>query len=41
MCMRYRWSCRSEVPFTEEEIKRFIQKLKTKLWLKYKNVATV
>jgi len=29
--MRYWWICHSEVPFTEEEIKRFYQKLKTRV----------
>jgi hypothetical protein len=32
--MRYWWICHSDVPFTEDEIKRFIQKLKTRLWRK-------
>lgn len=31
MCMSYWWVCNSQVPFTEEEIKRFIQKLKIKV----------
>ena len=29
--MCYWWICHSDVPFTEEEIKRFIQKLKTRV----------
>jgi len=31
MCMSYWWVCNSQVPFTEEEIKRFIQKMKIKV----------
>jgi hypothetical protein len=31
MCMSYWWVCNSQVPFTEEEIKRFIQKIKIKV----------
>lgn len=31
MCMSYWWICNSEVPFTEEEIKLFIQKLKGRI----------
>jgi hypothetical protein len=31
VCIRYWWICNSDVPFTEEEMRRFFQKLKTRV----------